>query len=269
MIRAINIGTAGRMGKCLTKNITQTEGICVVGGVERQGHPSMGKDIGELAGVGKLGIFLADNLGGSIKNCDLLIDFSVPSASLEALRTAQKYNKAVVIGTTGFSKEEMEEIKNIAKNIPCVLAPNMSVGVNKLYHLIKIAASIMGRDCDVEILETFSAQKEDAPSGTTLKFAQIICHALGRDFEKVAVYGRQGKGKRRKEEIGILSARAGNQLGDITIIFGGLGERIEIIHRGYNSDIFAQGAIRAAFWIVNQGQGLFGMEDVLGLKEML
>jgi 4-hydroxy-tetrahydrodipicolinate reductase len=173
----------------------------------------------------------------------------------------------MVIGSTGFSPEEMEEIRDLTGNVPCVLAPNMSVGVNVLFKVIRTVAEILGDDYDVEILEAHHHLKKDAPSGTAMKMAHIIAEALGRDLDEVGIYERKGLiGERPRREIGIQTLRAGDIVGEHTVLFGAVGERLELIHRAHSRDNFAKGAIRAAKWVVEQKPGLYDMQDVLGLR---
>jgi 4-hydroxy-tetrahydrodipicolinate reductase len=173
----------------------------------------------------------------------------------------------MVLGTTGFSKAQLEEVRGLARHLPLFMAPNMSLGVNVMYKLIADAARILGEAFDVEIIEAHHRYKVDAPSGTAVRMAEIIAEAFGRDLEKVGVYGRKGiVGQRKADEIGIVSLRAGDMTGDHTVIFGGIGERLEIVHRGQSRDSLGLGALRAARWIVQQRPGFYDMQDLLGLK---
>jgi 4-hydroxy-tetrahydrodipicolinate reductase len=183
------------------------------------------------------------------------------------LREASRRGKAMVIGTTGFTKEDMAEIESLTRNIPCVLASNMSLGVNLLLRVLKDIAKVLGDDYDVEIIEAHHRLKKDAPSGTALRMAEAVAGALGRDLDEVAVYARKGMiGQRGKKEIGIQTIRAGDIVGEHTVIFGGLGERVEITHKASSRDTFARGALRAALWLGGKPAGLYDMQDVLGLK---
>jgi len=198
---------------------------------------------------------------------DVAIDFTSHAASMQHLQTAVQLKKPIVIGSTGFSAEEMEKIRSMAQCVPCVLAPNMSVGVNVLFKVLKTVAEILGDDYDVEIVEAHHHLKKDAPSGTAMKMAQIIAEALGRDLDKVGVYERKGLiGERSRTEIGIQTLRAGDIVGEHTVMFGAVGERLELVHRAHSRDNFARGAIRAAKWVVGQPPGLYDMQDVLGLR---
>ena len=268
MIKAVVTGAAGRMGDRIINLISGTEGIEVVGAVERKDHMVIGRDVGESIGLGKTGIVIEDDIKKSVLKSDVIIDFTNHEASLDNLKIATGNNISIVIGSTGFTANEMESVKDLAKNTRCVLAPNMSVGVNVMFKVLDYVAGTLGDDFDVEIVEAHHNLKRDAPSGTAAKMAQIIADRLGRDLDKCGVYGRKGMiGERTKEEIGIQTVRAGDIAGEHTVIFGGIGERLEFIHRAHSRDNFAKGAIRAAMWIVNQKNGLYDMQDVLGLGE--
>jgi 4-hydroxy-tetrahydrodipicolinate reductase len=183
------------------------------------------------------------------------------------MEMAAEHKRPIVIGSTGFSADEMDRIRKFAQNVPCVLAPNMSVGVNVMFKLLKIVAETLGDDYDVEILEVHHRLKKDAPSGTALKMAQVVAEALGRELDEVGIYERKGLiGERSKKEIGIQALRAGDIVGEHTVIFGAVGERLELIHRAHSRDNFARGAIRAAKWVVRQEPGLYDMQDVLGFR---
>lgn len=267
MVKAIVNGAAGRMGGRIIALIQEIDGVNLSGAVERRGQQSVGRDAGEVSGWGRIGIAISDDLSKIIDNTDAIIDFTMPKSTLESLKIAADKKKAAVIGTTGFSKDEMEEIKNLTKNIPCVLSPNMSVGVNLMFKTIADIARILGDDYDIEIVEAHHRFKKDAPSGTAMKMAEVIAEAVNRNLNEVAVYERHGMtGERKKKEIGIQTVRAGDIVGEHTVIFGGMGERLEVTHKAHTRDNFARGAIRAAKWVVKQKPGLYNMMDVLGLK---
>jgi 4-hydroxy-tetrahydrodipicolinate reductase len=260
-------GAAGRMGSRIISLSGEYKDVRLVGAIERRDHKDIGRDIGEIVGTGPLGISLVGDINDVKEDPDVLIEFSTPGASLEHLRIASDRGIAMVIGTTGFSREEIEEIESHARKIPCVLAPNMSVGINLLLKIVQDVARVLGEDYDIEIIEAHHRMKKDAPSGTALKIAQTIAHTLGRDLDKVGVYTRKGLiGERSRTEIGIQTIRAGDIIGEHTILFGGLGERIEITHRASSRDTFARGALKASVWISTQRPGLYDMQDVLGLK---
>lgn len=267
MIKIVVTGAAGRMGKSIINVIKETNQAELVGAVEKPGHADIGKDIGEAAGAGKLGIKLADNFEKVIKKADCVIDFTFPEATMHHLDIALNNDAAMVIGTTGFSHHQRERLKEVGSKIKIVAAPNMSVGVNLLLKAVSDMAKVLGNEYDVEIVEAHHRLKKDAPSGTAMRFAEVLSQSLKRDLDKVAVYERYGIiGERKPEEIGIQTIRAGDIVGDHTIIFGGLGERIEVTHRAQSRETFARGAVRAAMWIVKQPKGLYDMQDVLGLK---
>lgn len=267
MVKLIVTGALGRMGTNIINVIKETEGAVLAGAVERFDHPSIGKDLSEVLSFDKKGIRVADNIAAFIKHSDCVIDFSHPEASIQNLESAVKHNKAIVIGTTGFSHHQRENLKKLAQKTKVVAAPNMSIGVNLLFKVVSDVADILGSDYDVEIVEAHHRLKKDAPSGTAMRIAEVLASALKRDLEKVAVYERKGIiGERKPEEIGIQTIRAGDIVGDHTVVFGGLGERLEITHRAHSRETFARGAVRAAMWLVKQENGLYDMQDVLGLK---
>ena len=268
MVKAVVTGAGGRMGGKIISLISTTEGINVVAAVEIAGHPIIGRDIGQGLGLGETGILVCDKLVDCIDQADVVIDFTNHETSLNYFKIANQRNRAIVIGSTGFTDSEKKEINELAKNTRCVLTPNMSVGVNVMLKVLEYCAGILKDDYDVEIIEAHHHLKKDSPSGTALQMAKVISDKLGRNMEESLVYSRRGLiGERTKKEIGIQTIRAGDIAGDHTVIFGGIGERLEFIHRAHNRDNFAKGAIRAAQWIVNQQNGLYDMQDVLGLRE--
>jgi len=269
MVNAIVTGAAGRMGGKIISLISDTEGIELVGAVERKGHPLIGKDVGEFLGLGATGVLLEDDLSKCAEAGDVVIDFTHRDVVMDTIRIAAEKEWAIVVGTTGLTSEETAEIGGIVQGTRCVLAPNMSVGVNVMLKVLDTVAAILGDQYDVEIVEAHHNLKKDAPSGTAIKMAQVIADSLGRNLEDVGIYGRKGMiGERPGEEIAIQAVRAGDIVGDHTVIFGGVGERLEIIHRAHSRDNFAKGALRAALWIVDQEKGLYDMQDVLGLRNI-
>ncbi len=268
MVRAIVTGAGGRMGGRIVSLIAETDGIELAGAVERKGHPALGKDVGEGLGLGRTGILIGDSIAGCIDQGDVVIDFTAHDVSLGHLEIVAAAGKAIVIGSTGFTGAEMTRVRELAASARCVLAPNMSVGVNVMFKVLADAAALLGDDYDVEIVEAHHNLKKDAPSGTAVKMAQVIAESLGRDLDQVGVYSRKGIiGERTKPEIGIQTIRAGDIVGEHTVIFGGMGERLEFIHRAHSRDNFARGAIRAALWVVSRGNGLYDMQDVIGLRK--
>lgn len=260
-------GAAGRMGRMLVQAIQETEGLTLGAAFERPGLTLLGSDAGELAGVGKLGVTLSDDIAGHLDDFDTLVDFSVPDSTLAALVQCRAAGKRLVIGTTGFDEAGLAKIREAASDIAIFMAPNMSVGVNLVFKLLEVAASIMGDSADVEIIEAHHKHKVDAPSGTAVRMGEIVADALDRNLPDVAVYGRQGiTGERDPKTIGFETVRAGDIVGDHTVLFAGAGERIEITHRAHSRMNFAQGAMRAVQFLADQQNGLHDMQDALGLK---
>lgn len=236
------------------------------GGVERPGHPVVGRDIGLVAGRQPCGIPVDDNVEGVVSRCDVLIDFTAPEASLHHLEKAAAARTAMVIGTTGFTPDNMEKIRALTRQIPCVLAPNMSVGVNVLFKVIRDLTRLLGPGYDVEIVEAHHRFKKDAPSGTALRLAEAVAEARGRSLHEVGLYERHGViGERPQEVIGLQTVRGGDVVGEHTVFFLGMGERIEVTHRAHSRDNFARGAVTAAKWVVGKPAGLYSMQDVLGI----
>lgn len=269
MIKAVVTGAAGRMGARIINVLSTSEGIRLSGALERKGHPLAGQDSCGPAGLpgGGVLIMITDDLAAALKAGDVLIDFTFPDASLENIRVCADLGKPLVIGSTGFSSEQLGEMAQYAQKIPCVLSPNMSIGVNLCFKILDEVARTIGEDYDMEIVEAHHRMKKDAPSGTAVKMAQIIAQAVKRNLEEVGVYARKGViGERSKKEIGIQTLRAGDIVGEHTVLFAGKGERIEITHRAHSRDTFAAGAVRAAKWVVGKKPGLYDMQDVLGLK---
>ncbi len=267
MIKAIVAGAGGRMGGRIIHMMEGVEGIVLAGAFERPDHPGVGKDVGEVVGLPAKGLKVSGSLAEVLPQGDVLIDFTHPEPTLAHLKAAAAAGKAVVIGTTGLSAAQVAELKDLAATTRVVFAPNMSVGVNLMFKVVENIARVLQDGYDVEIVEAHHRLKKDAPSGTALKLAQVIAQALSRDLDKVGVYERKGIiGERTKDEIGVQTVRAGDIVGEHTVMFGGIGERLEIIHRAHNRDNFARGAVRAALWITGQAPGLYDMQDVLGLK---
>jgi 4-hydroxy-tetrahydrodipicolinate reductase len=265
MIQIAITGAAGRMGRALAEACTRSEGVRLSGAVERPGAPAVGADAGELAGVGKLGVVIRGSLNGL--DFDVLIDFTNPEATLAHLEHCRRRGKRMVIGTTGFDEAARNRIREAARDIPIVLAPNMSVGVNLCFKLLETTARVLGDDVDVEIIEAHHRHKVDAPSGTALRMGEIVAQTLGRDLAQWAVHGRRGiTGERPRRAIGFASIRAGDIVGDHTVLFAGGGERVEITHRAESRLTFAHGALRAARWLMDKDKGLYDMQDVLGLR---
>ena len=259
-------GIGGRMGGAVVRAVRQLPTIKLIGAVDRPGSPRLGKDAGEVSAVGFLGVPITAQLDAVLKANTVIIDFTNPDASLNYLRAAAKQTVPMVIATTGFNGAQQAEIKRLARRTPTLLCANTSLGVNVLVSLLGKAARMLGDDYDVEIVEAHHRFKKDAPSGTALALGRAVAGALKRDLDKVGINGRKGiVGERGKKEIALLSVRAGDIVGEHTVIFGGIGERLEFIHRAHSRDTFAHGAIRAARWLAKKQPGLYGMQDMLGL----
>jgi 4-hydroxy-tetrahydrodipicolinate reductase len=268
MTRVAVTGAAGRMGKTLIQAVHATDDLILGAAFERGGLSLLGADAGELAGVGKLDVVVTSDLLAEIDRFDALVDFSIPAATLGNLEACRSAGKRLVIGTTGFDAEGLARIKAAAADISILMAPNMSVGVNLIFKLIELAASVLGDDVDVEIIEAHHRDKIDAPSGTAIRMGEIVAACLGRDLDEVAVYSREGiTGPRERKTIGFESIRAGDVVGEHTVLFAGSGERLEITHRAQSRMNFAQGALRAVRFLGERPNGLFDMQDVLGLTE--
>jgi 4-hydroxy-tetrahydrodipicolinate reductase len=266
MIHVAIAGAAGRMGRQLLDACSRVESIRCSVASEHPDSPFIGADAGEIAGIGRLGIPITADLAPLVDRFDLLIDFTKPAVTIAHLALCRSAGKAMVIGTTGLSTEQKAEIAAGAARIPIVFAPNMSVGVNLCLKLLELAARTLGDSVDIEILEAHHRHKVDAPSGTALAMGQTIAGVLGRDLAQCAVYGREGvTGERDRNTIGFATIRAGDIVGDHTVLFADDGERIEITHRASSRMTFAKGAARAAAWLANRPPGLYDMRDVLDL----
>jgi 4-hydroxy-tetrahydrodipicolinate reductase len=267
VIKAVVAGASGRMGKRLIALVRESTDFQIVGAVERREHVDVGRDAGEVAGVGPLGVSIVDAIGKALPGAQVLLDFTAPAAAMQNLEAASQAGVATVVGTTGLSGADLKRAREMAAKVPCVQSPNMSVGVNVLYGVLSQVARTLGDGYDIEVIEAHHHFKKDSPSGTAERMAHVLAEALGRDLRDVGVYGRYGiVGERKREEIGIHAIRAGDIVGEHTILFGGMGERIEITHRAHSRDNFAFGALRAGRWVVGKPPGLYDMLDVLGLK---
>ncbi len=267
MIKIAISGAAGRMGRTLIEACHQTEGLQVTAAIEYAGSSMLGADAGELAGIGKLDVAVVGDLAEVVDDFDVLIDFTRPEVTASNLKICAEAGKSIVIGTTGFTDEQKQLIEQAATQTGVVFAPNMSVGVNLCFKLLDLAARVMGGEVDIEIIEAHHRHKVDAPSGTALRMGEVVADALGRDLKECAVYGREGQtGERDRQTIGFETIRAGDIVGEHTVMFADIGERVEITHKASSRMTFAKGAARAAIFLQNQGNGLFDMQDVLGLK---
>jgi len=266
MLRIAITGAAGRMGKTLIEACQQAEACSVNAAIERPGISLIGADAGELAGVGTLNVKLVDDVASVVEDFDALIDFTSIDSTLANLEVCKTNGKHIIIGTTGFSDEQKQIIKDAANQTAVVFAPNMSVGVNLCLKLLQTAASILSEDYDIEVIEAHHRHKVDAPSGTALRMGEVVAETLGRDLNECAVYGREGHtGARKPESIGFETIRAGDIVGEHTVMFATEGERVEITHKASSRMTFAKGAVRAAKWLQGKDKGLYDMQDVLGL----
>jgi 4-hydroxy-tetrahydrodipicolinate reductase len=267
MIKVGIAGAAGRMGRALIECVTANESMKVAAAIEHSGSSFLGADAGQIAGIAPVKVSITDKMEEALKECDVLIDFTLPDPTIAHLEACVKHGVSMVIGTTGLSEEQRHAIQDAAKKIPIVFAPNMSVGVNLCLKLLQITASTLGDDYDVEIIEAHHRHKVDAPSGTAIRMGEVVADALGRDLKECAVYGREGHtGERDSKTIGFETIRAGDIVGDHTVLFAGTGERIEITHKASSRMTFAKGAVRATQWLVGKKAALYDMQDVLGLK---
>ena len=256
MIKVVVAGAAGRMGRAVIGVLPDYQEVSLSGAFEKSGHPMLGKEAAP-------GIIISDQPRNSLKDADILIDFTTPPSTLANLKVCLSLGKGVVVGTTGFSEAEMKEIKDASDRIPVLISPNMSSGVNLLFRLVSDAArSLPGYQ--VEIVEVHHDQKADAPSGTAKKLAEVVAQARGQDLAKVAVYGRQGRpGPRRPDEIGIHAVRMGDIVGEHTVVFAAGGERIELTHKAGSRETFARGAVKAAIFLHKKTPGFYSMADLL------
>ena len=269
MTKVIIAGAAGRMGQRIGYMVNQHPKLTLVGGFEQPDNPAIGKDMGEIAGYGTTGVTIAASLADIIDQGDVLIDFTFHTATMEFAKQCATAGKNMVIGTTGLSQDNLDELKGLAANIAIVQSANMAVGVNVMFKIAKKIAAILGDDYDMEIVEAHHNLKKDAPSGTALRLGEMLAEGVGRDLAEVGVYERHGIiGKRSKKEIGIQTIRGGDIVGEHTIYYCGPGERIELTHRAHSRDNFARGAAEAAAWLTGKDNGMFTMFDVLGLGEI-
>jgi 4-hydroxy-tetrahydrodipicolinate reductase len=254
------------MGRQLIEAAVEHQSIELVGGTVRASSAFSQFDLGELCGIGAIGINTTSDLNDLLE-ADVFIDFTAVETSLKHLAWCQQHNKAIVVGTTGFNAQQITTIQQAAEKIAIVLAPNTSVGVNLMFKLLEITAQAIGAETDIEIFEAHHRFKKDAPSGTAMKMGQVIADTLSRDLNKVAVYGREGFSEERQNDtIGFATIRAGDIVGEHTAYFADLGERLEITHKASSRMTFALGAMRAAFWLSEAEHGFYDMQDVLGLK---
>ena len=265
-IRVAIAGASGRMGRMLIEAALQDEGVVLASAFDRPGSAFTGRDAGEAAGVVS-GVTVTDDAAAAIAASDCLIDFTRPEGTLAHLREAARLGKSAVIGTTGFDAAGKAAIAEVSRSVPVVFAPNMAVGVNAVFRLLEVAAKILAEGYDVEVIEAHHRFKVDAPSGTALRMGEVVARAMGRDLGECAIYGREGvTGERKPETIGFSAIRGGDVVGDHTVLFAGIGERIEITHKSGSRMPYALGSLRAARFLAGRAPGLFDMQDVLGLR---
>ena len=267
MIKIAVAGASGRMGRALVEVIKSYPPLVLVAALERSRHETLGLDAGEVAGVGRTGIVITDSTIDAALHSDVFIDFTTPVSTLEHLTQCLASGTKMVIGTTGFNDDQKTILTAAAERIAIVWTPNMSIGVNLCFKLLELAARVMGDEVDIEIIEAHHRHKVDAPSGTALRMGEVVAQALGRTLSDCAVYAREGNtGARDRKSIGFATLRGGDIVGDHTVLFAGIGERVEITHKASSRLTFAQGAARAAAWLAAKDRGLFDMQDVLGLR---
>jgi 4-hydroxy-tetrahydrodipicolinate reductase len=266
MLRIAVAGVTGRMGKIIVEAINGNPALALGAASVRPGSPDLGKDVGLLCGLGESGVLTVSDLGTCVDSFDTLIDFTGPETTLAHLDLCVRAGRQIIIGTTGFSEAQKDIITAAASQIGVVFAPNMSVGVNLCFKLLELAARVIGEDSDIEIIEAHHRHKKDAPSGTALRMGELVAGTLGRKLQDCAVYGREGQiGARDSKTIGFATIRAGDIVGDHTVMFASPGERVEITHKSSSRRPYADGALRAALWLKERKTGFYSMQDVLGL----
>jgi 4-hydroxy-tetrahydrodipicolinate reductase len=259
-------GASGRMGRMLIEAVLSAPDATLSGALDITGSPALGQDAAAFLGQ-PAGVAITDDIRAVLAVSDVLIDFTRPEGTLAHLAIARELGVRMVIGTTGFDDAQKSELKAAAQSIPVVFAPNMSVGVNATFKLLEVAAKILDSGYDIEVIEAHHRHKVDAPSGTALRMGEVIADALGKDLNQCAVYAREGyTGEREGGTIGFSTIRGGDIVGDHTVMFAGIGERIEITHKSSSRVSYAQGSVRAARYLMSQPAGLYDMQDVLGLK---
>lgn len=264
-LRVAIAGASGRMGRMLVEAVLSAGDCELAGALDQPGSPALGQDAAAFLGRSS-GVAITDDLGAGLANAQVLIDFTRPEGTLAHLAACRERGVGLVVGTTGFTPEQKAQIGAAAQHVAIMMAPNMSVGVNVVLKLLHTAASALSEGYDIEIIEAHHRHKVDAPSGTALAMGEAVAQALGRDLKACAVYGREGlTGERNPSTIGFATVRGGDIVGDHTVLFAGIGERIEISHKASSRATFAQGALRAARFLAGQGPGLYGMDEVLGL----
>jgi 4-hydroxy-tetrahydrodipicolinate reductase len=265
-LNVVIAGCSGRMGYALLEGVFADEALQLHAALDRSDSPQLGRDAGEQFGR-KTGVLISHDVAAALAGADVLVDFTRPEPSLQYLQACRQAGVAMVIGTTGFTPEQKQQIEAASADIAVVFAPNMSVGVTLLINLVKEAAKVLSEGYDIEVIEAHHRHKVDAPSGTALRLGEAAAEALGRDLATCAVYGREGvTGERDPSTIGFATVRGGDVVGDHTVLFAGIGERVELTHKASSRATFALGALRAAKFLTGRSSGLFDMRDVLSLK---
>ena len=264
-VRIAVAGASGRMGRMLIEAVLDAPDATLAAALDQPGSPALGLDAAAFLGRSS-GVTITSDLRAGLSQAEVLIDFTRPEGTLAHLAVCRELGVKAVIGTTGFTEAHKAEVQAAAQHTAIVMAPNMSVGVNVVLKLLQTAAKALSQGFDIEIIEAHHRHKVDAPSGTALAMGQAVADALGRDLKACAVYGREGvTGERDPSTIGFATVRGGDIIGDHTVLFAGIGERIEITHKSSSRAVYAQGSLRAARFLAGQRTGLFGMDDVLGL----
>jgi len=265
-LRIAIAGASGRMGRTLIDAVLRDSELGLAAALEIKGNPHLGKDAGELAGS-PCGVKITDDVATGLAGCDVLVDFTRPEGTMSHVAACRQLGVRLVIGTTGFGDAQKKDIAAAARDIAIALSPNFSVGVNVAFRLLEVASRALGGGYDVEIVEAHHRHKVDAPSGTALRMGEVVAQALGRDMKQCAIYGREGvTGERKNETIGFATVRGGDLVGEHTVMFIGGGERLEVTHRASSRSNFANGALRAARFLMSRPSGLYDMADVLGFK---
>lgn len=266
VLKIVVAGCSGRMGHALLEGVFADSELVLHGALDRIENPQIGRDAGEQFGK-VTGVKVSYDIDAVLKNADVLVDFTRPEATIDYLAACQKSNVKLIIGTTGFNSEQKSQIEAASKNIAIVFAPNMSVGVTLLINLVQAAAKVLNEGYDIEIIEAHHRHKVDAPSGTALRLGEAAATALGRNLDECAIYGREGvTGQRDPNTIGFATVRGGDVVGDHTVLFAGIGERVELTHKASSRATFALGALRAAKFLAEKSRGMFDMQDVLNLN---
>lgn len=266
-MKCVVFGAGGRMGTRVVVSVLADPTLTLHAAVEHAGSRFVGADAGEVAGAGKAGVVIGHDRTGALRGADVAIDFTEPAASVQNTMAAAARGVPIVVATTGHSPEQKEQIAEAAHKVPVVFSPNLSVGVNLLFALLPRIARVLGEDYDIEVIETHHRMKKDAPSGTAMRLGEVLAEARGWKLDEVARYERKGLiGERPTRQIGMQTLRCGDVVGEHTVYFAGIGERVEVTHRASSRDTFARGAVRAAKWLPGRPPGLYDMLDVLGLR---